>query len=286
MTGLGGLLGVAFGCGLYLVIVGFGPVRARTFVLRVEHFWQSPRPSETSRVLARLGTSRLLRIEQRQKLAGQRADAASHLLSLAIWGAGGLLAGSAALAILTATGGVHQPSAALLLLLICVTSAVLMADRRLDTKARRRRERAIAELPGVAESLAIAVSAGASLPHAFALVAEQGSGVLSDELGAVVQAVRDGSPLDSALAALNSRMNMPVVDRFVEGLRIALERGTPIADVLHAQATDARTESRRALMELAGRREVAMLIPVVFLVLPSVVIVALYPGFRELTTMV
>lgn len=286
MIGVGGLLGVAFGFGMYLVIVGFGPVRARAYVLRIERFWQAPRPTETARVGALLGTARLLRIERRQALAGHRVDAASHVLSLATWGTGGLLVGSAVLAVLAATGGVHQPSAALPLLLICVASSVLLADRRLDTQARRRRELAIAELPGVAESLAIAVSAGASLPHAFALVGEQGSGVFNDELAAVVHAVRDGSPLDSALAALSSRMNMPAVDRFVDGLRIALERGTPIVDVLHAQAADARTESRRALMELAGRREVAMLIPVVFLVLPSVVIVALYPGFRELTTMV
>jgi tight adherence protein C len=35
-------------------------------------------------------------------------------------------------------------------------------------------------------------------------------------------------------------------------------------------------------MEFAGRKDVSMLIPVVFLILPTVVVIALFPGFRSL----
>ena len=63
---------------------------------------------------------------------------------------------------------------------------------------------------------------------------------------------------------------------------IAIDRGTPLADVLRAQATDARDVRRRQLMETAGRREVAMLVPVVFLILPITVVFALFPGFYGL----
>ena len=50
-------------------------------------------------------------------------------------------------------------------------------------------------------------------------------------------------------------------------MAIAVERGTPLADVLRAQATDVREEGRRALLEAGGRKEIAMLVPVVFIVL-------------------
>ncbi len=60
----------------------------------------------------------------------------------------------------------------------------------------------------------------------------------------------------------------------------------PLAAVVRAQAEDARTEERRRLMELAGRKDVAMLIPVVFLVLPTVVLVALFPGVQSLRLVV
>ena len=55
-----------------------------------------------------------------------------------------------------------------------------------------------------------------------------------------------------------------------------------VAAVLH----DAQATSRRRLMELAGRKDAAMLVPVVFLVLPTVVAVALFPGLQGLRLVV
>ena len=39
-------------------------------------------------------------------------------------------------------------------------------------------------------------------------------------------------------------------------------------------------------MEAAGRKDIAMLVPIVFLVLPSVVLIALYPGLQSLRLVV
>jgi tight adherence protein C len=72
----------------------------------------------------------------------------------------------------------------------------------------------------------------------------------------------------------------------VDGIVVALERGTPLAEVVRAQAEDARAAEQRRLMELAGRKDVAMLVPVVFLVLPTVVLIALYPGVQSLRLIV
>jgi len=69
------------------------------------------------------------------------------------------------------------------------------------------------------------------------------------------------------------------VRRFVDALVVALERGTPLAAVLRAQAVDAREAARNELVALAARREVLMLLPVVFVVLPVTVVFALFPGF-------
>ena len=64
---------------------------------------------------------------------------------------------------------------------------------------------------------------------------------------------------------------------------VAVERGTPLAEVLRAQAQDVREEGRRAVMEEGGKKEIAMMIPVVFLVLPITVLFALFPGFQFFT---
>ena len=59
---------------------------------------------------------------------------------------------------------------------------------------------------------------------------------------------------------------------------MAIERGTPLADVLRAQAQDVRDNSKRELMEIAGKKEIAMLAPVVFFILPLTVVFAVFPG--------
>jgi tight adherence protein C len=62
-----------------------------------------------------------------------------------------------------------------------------------------------------------------------------------------------------------------------------VERGTPLAEVLRSQAVDVREAAKRALLDTAGRKEIAMMVPVVFLVLPVTVLFALFPGFYTLS---
>ena len=57
-----------------------------------------------------------------------------------------------------------------------------------------------------------------------------------------------------------------------------LTRGAPLAHVLQDQAVDAREDAKRALIEAAGRKEILMLLPLVFLILPLSVLFAVFPG--------
>ena len=84
--------------------------------------------------------------------------------------------------------------------------------------------------------------------------------------------------MSDALAGVARRTSVVSVARFVEGVIVALERGTPLADVLRAQAQDVREMGRRELMEAAGRKEIQMMVPLVFGILPLTVIFAVFPG--------
>ncbi len=285
MIGVGALLGLLGGTGLYLIVTARVPWRARQFVMLV-HAYLHPLPQRPGASLTRLvGEERLRGIALRQMRAGLRPDPSAHLLSVVLATAVGLSVSAALLAAMMTLGSVRQPAAALPLLAVCGASAWLIAERRLDGAARRRQRRAAIELPGVAESLALAVGAGAALPQAMELLTRHEQGVLVDEFARVLAEIHGGSNLDRALTSVQQRLPLASIGRFIDALRIALERGTPIVDVLHAQAADARNESRRLLLERAGRRELMMMAPVVFFVLPTIVLVALFPGFRELTAM-
>lgn len=86
-----------------------------------------------------------------------------------------------------------------------------------------------------------------------------------------------------AFDELATRTGLTLVGRFAEGVAVAVERGTPLADVLHAQAADVREAGRRELIESGARKEVAMMVPVVFLVLPVTVVFAFWPGLIGLS---
>jgi tight adherence protein C len=91
-----------------------------------------------------------------------------------------------------------------------------------------------------------------------------------------------GVPTSRALADLSARNDSPSLDRLCQTLITSIERGSPLAQVLQDQARDIREATRQRLMEEGGRREIAMLLPVVFLILPITVLFALYPGLIAL----
>ena len=141
----------------------------------------------------------------------------------------------------------------------------------------------LAEFPTVADLLALSVAAGEGPVAALDRVVRSCKGELSIELGRLLGDVRSGVAMSAALDDLARRSGLPVVSRFAEGFAVALDRGTPLADVLHGQADDVREATRRNLIETGARKEVAMMVPVVFLVLPVTVVFALFPGFYGLT---
>ena len=142
----------------------------------------------------------------------------------------------------------------------------------------------MAEFPTVAELLALAVAAGEGPVGALERVTTVCRGELAKELGRGLADARAGASLVQALHGIGSRTSLPALSRFVDGVAIAVERGTLLADVLRAQAVDVREAGKRALLEAGGRKEVSMMAPVVFLILPVTVLFALYPGLVTLTT--
>lgn len=155
-------------------------------------------------------------------------------------------------------------------------------DRALTLRARRRQRAIDAAVPDCAELLALAVAAGESIPAAIERVAGCAGGPLGAELGLTAGHIRNGMPSVRALAQLDERTDSPALTRLARTLTTAIERGSPLASVLHDQARDQRERSLAALMEEGGRREIAMLLPVVFLILPVTVLFALYPGLIAL----
>ena len=122
---------------------------------------------------------------------------------------------------------------------------------------------------------------GSYLVEVFGALNMSASGARS-YLARAVADIRLGAPSVRALTDLAARNDSPALSRLCQTLSTAIGRGSPLAAVLHDQARDIREASRQRLMEEGGKREIAMLFPVVFLILPVTVLFALYPGLMAL----
>lgn len=192
------------------------------------------------------------------------------------WGVAGLVAGALVVVAIAVAGRMSAP--AVLLPPLTAAGAALAYDMQLTGRAKARRARLADELPTTLEFLALCLSAGESLLDALRRVSSIGTGELTDELKQTVLAVHTGSPLADALGETATRLQLPGLTRAVDQIIAALEHGAPLAAVLHSQAADAREEAKRVLIEQAGQKEILMLLPLVFLILPLSVLFAIYPG--------
>jgi tight adherence protein C len=299
---LGALVGAIGGLGLVLAVARVRAIHRPTLAMRVLPYVRDvprldrPAPMDeptSSPVSAAAGVfGPLLRaaadtVERvlggassvRRRLGRAALDKTVHdfRVEQVVWGVVGF-AVVAAYCLLTTLGGRGDAVSSLLLCAVGFATGVLARDTYLTSQVSARERKVTAEFPVLAELLALAVAAGESPVAALDRVVRRSGGELSRDLAGVLASVRTGEPVAQAFDRMAATTGVPSVARFAQGVAVAVERGTPLADVLHAQAGDVREAGRRALIESGARREVLMMVPVVFLILPVTVLFAFWPG--------
>jgi tight adherence protein C len=307
---LGGLLGLMLAVGVIIAVRASPPMRPIRLADRVaSYLGDTPAPSKllaqptaTSApftVLRRLFGPALGdavglldrvvggRASVRRRLAGlsSRMTVEEFRLEQVVWGTFAMIAS----ALLVVGVGVFRGDINVLLAIgaaiVGLITGVLARDWALSGQLRRREAAMLAEFPVVADLLALAVVAGEAPGNALQRVSRLTGGELARDIDTALSEARSGAPITRALTTLSDRTTLEPFARFLQGLVVAIERGTPMADVLRAQAADVREASKRALLEAGGRKEISMMVPVVFLLLPITVLFALYPGLVTLVSL-
>ncbi|MBC9956100.1 type II secretion system F family protein [Yimella sp. cx-51] len=297
---LGALCGLVAALGLALVWQRLPARRTPSLADCIEPYVaQAPRPSKYlgpsdarggragTMVLRRIGSivdsvlGGSASVNRRLERAGSRSSLEDFRAEQALYGCIAALAATLWVSMRVAAGN-QSPLTAVLLVLIAAGGGVVLRDQLLTRAAEKRDRQILAEFPAVAELLALAVTAGEGAAAALERVARLSKGELAGELSRCLIDARAGASLPEALQGLADRTGLASLARFVDGIVVALERGTPLADVMRAQAQDARDAAKQELIELGGRRELAMMVPVVFLVLPVTILFAVWPGLAAL----
>ncbi|MGI8697484.1 MAG: type II secretion system F family protein [Mycobacteriales bacterium] len=301
----GGLLGLLAVSGLLLAVGASPPMRAIRLDDRLAPYLRdNPRPSrlladETRPTVGLLAPMRRLlgpvlgeatrlvdkvlggrrSVRRRLDALGAGTSVEDLRIEQVLWGSVGVGAGVLVTLSFSVAAGRLNALTALLFCLGGGVGGVLTRDWWLTNEVRRRETAIETEFPVVAELLALAVTAGEGPIGAIERVCRMTGGALATDLSDALARSRAGEPLTDALQGVADRTRVEALARFIDGLIVAIERGTPLADVLRAQAADVREAGKRALLEAGGRKEIGMMVPVVFLVLPVTVVFALYPGF-------
>jgi tight adherence protein C len=310
---LGALLGLIGGLGLVLAVRSAPPMRPVRLSDRIAPYLaDAPAPSTlltraaatarpfgaARRLLGPLATDLVRWLDRlvggadsvRRRLGGlghlgSRADVEEFRIEQVVWGGIGLLGGTVGMSVLTYLRGNLDPVLVAGAALIGGVGGVLGRDWWLTQQLRRRERAMLAEFPVIADLLALAVVAGEAPVDAMHRVCRLTTGELTRDLRSALDEARAGAPVTRALTELAERSTLEPFSRFVQGLVVAIERGTPLAAVLRAQATVVREYSKRALLEAGGKKELQMMVPVVFMILPVTVLFALYPGLLTLVSL-
>lgn len=302
---VGGILGGLAAAGLILTVAYSPPMRRPTLADRIAPYLADT--AGQSRLLVRAGTGTasafgrltapMVRDAVRviDRMVGGQASVRRRLESLdspmtveqfrgeqVLWGALATAAGLG-IGLLAVVFGQSNPFTLVLLIIVCAIGGVLARDWWLSQTVAARDADILTEFPVIAEMLALAVTAGEGPVGAIERISRLAQGHLVDQLSAILADTRSGTPFLLALTRLRDRTGLEPLSRFLDGMAVAIERGTPLADVMRAQAADVRALGKRQLLESGGKKEIAMMVPVVFLVLPITILFALYPGLIAIT---
>jgi tight adherence protein C len=155
----------------------------------------------------------------------------------------------------------------------------------LDMLVERRRRILRLSLPDALDLLVVCVEAGLGLDQAIRVVSDElnvAHPELSQELALVSLEMRAGTRRTEALTNMGRRTGEGDIKKLVAVLIQSDRFGTSMADALRTHSQFMRTRRRQLAQERANKIGVKMIFPIFFLILPSVMLVAVGPALLQL----
>jgi tight adherence protein C len=149
---------------------------------------------------------------------------------------------------------------------------------QLNTKIQKRQKAILRALPDALDLLVICVEAGLGFDMAMGKVYEKWDNELALAFGRVLREIQLGKLRREALRDMADRMDVPDVNSFTAAIIQADQLGVGMSNVLRVQSDQMRVKRRQRAQETAQQAPVKMLIPMVFLIFPSIFIVLLGPA--------
>jgi tight adherence protein C len=166
-----------------------------------------------------------------------------------------------------------------LLITLSVTGlGFMMPNMLLDSRVKRRQKEVRKALPDALDLLTICVEAGLGFDAAMRKVADKWDNELSIAFGRALQEVQLGKLRREALRSMADRIGASEFDSFVAAVIQSEQLGVSMAKVLRIQSDDMRVKRRQRAEAEAQKAPVKMLIPMTFLIFPTIVFILMGPA--------
>jgi tight adherence protein C len=142
----------------------------------------------------------------------------------------------------------------------------------------RRQDGIVRDLPDALDLLTICVEAGLGFDTAMGKVYEKWDNDLSNAFGRVLQEIQLGKLRQEALRSMADRLDVPDLTTFAAAIIQATQLGVSIVTILRVQSDQMRVKRRQRAQEKAQQAPVKMMLPLVFLIFPSIWIVLMGPA--------
>ena len=138
------------------------------------------------------------------------------------------------------------------------------------------------ELVNILQMLSIMISAGESPMMALRYISQRSVGYIPTLINQSFSKYESGNNLTQTLEYIAAATGSSALRRLTNSIQIAIQRGTPILDVLNNQVQSLNKQINLALLKRSGKSEITLLIPVVFLILPVSISFAIWPSIYGL----
>jgi len=156
----------------------------------------------------------------------------------------------------------------------------------LDRKVQARQNEIRKALPDTMDLLTISVEAGLGFDAALAHVTKNVPGPLTLEIGRMLHEVQLGVSRVDAFKHLAERTDVEELNGFVLSMVQADLFGVSVSKVLRAQAKEQRVKRRQRAERKAMQLPTKLMFPLIFCVLPAVLVVVIGPGIIRIATTV
>jgi tight adherence protein C len=162
----------------------------------------------------------------------------------------------------------------------CIAAALgyYLPALQLASKISKRQTNVLKSLPDALDLMVVCVEAGLGFDAAMGKVYEKWENEVANAFGRIIQEIQIGKTRREALRDMANRLDVPDFSNFASAIIQADQLGVSIGKILRIQSDQMRIKRRQRAQEKAHQAPVKMMIPMTFLIFPSIWIVLLGPS--------